>query len=76
MNQETNQQEESNEVKFNISCDAENRISIQVEGITQTIMAVLLNAAMKSEDVKRIILTTATIIKDHSDELTKIENLN
>lgn len=75
MNQETNQ-EETNEVTFNVSCDSDNRISIKVDGITHTIIAVLLNAAMKSPDVKHIILATATIIKEHSDELTKIENLN
>ena len=76
MNQETNQPEESNEVKFHIACDSENRISIQVDGITRSIIAVLLNAAMKNEDVKSIILTTASIIRDHSDELQKIETLN
>lgn len=76
MNQETNQNEESNEVKFHIACDAENRISIQVDGLTRSIIAVLLNAAMKNNDVKTILLTTASIIMDHSDELQKIETLN
>lgn len=76
MNQETNQHEESNEVTFNISCDAENRIAIKVDGVSRSIIAVLLNAAMRNEDVKSIILTTASIIRDHSDELEKIENLN
>jgi hypothetical protein len=75
MNEETNQQEESNEVRFNVSCDSENRISVQVEGITKSVIAVLLNVAMKNEDVKKILLTTATIINEHSDELEQIENL-
>lgn len=76
MNQETNQHEESNESTFHISCDSEDRISIKVEGLTRSIIAVLLNAAMRNEDVKTILLTTASVIRDHSDELQKIENLN
>jgi hypothetical protein len=76
MNQETNQHEESNEVTFNISCDAENRISIKVDGISRSIIAVLLNAAMRNEDVKTIVLSTASIIRDHSEELKKIETFN
>lgn len=76
MNQETNQQSDSNEVRFNVSCDADNKISIQVDGIKHSIIAVLISAAMKSDDVKSILLATATIIKDHSDELNQIDNLN